>query len=119
VRRYLAGCQKPAITPAVETPKISETPKAEPITVPVAQEKTLDYALVSYILINTSSYFVGGYETGFEKIIDKNTFYEVIYSGKDSVIVDIAKEKNKVIRVVINGKNLSSDEIKNTFSKYY
>lgn len=93
----------------------------EQVTEPVQinQEKTLDYALVSYILINTSSYFIAGYETWFDRIIDKGLYYEVVYSWKDKIIVDIAKDKNKVISVSINWISMPANEITDIFSKYY
>ena len=65
VRRYLSGCRTKSVTETVaNTGAIAATGSTN-------QEKTLDYALASYILINTSSYFIGGYETGFDRIVDK------------------------------------------------
>lgn len=118
VRKYWPECKNLISSWTTSTQQESTWTK---VTKPVQinQEKTLDYALVSYILINTSSYFITWYETWFDKIIDKNTYYEVVYSWKDSIIVDIAKDKNKVISVIINWIPMSGDDIKTIFDKYY
>lgn len=118
VRKYLSECKTATTNEVQVIPKVTGTVKNIAPEVE-KKEKTIDYALVSYILINTSSYFIGWLETWFDKIIDKETYYEVVYSWKDNVIVDIAKDKNKVISVLINWVWMSNEEITKIFLKYY
>lgn len=126
VRKYSPEC-KPALTATSATVPIVTKEIPEPETeikkianeTKVQKEITIDYALTSYILINTSSFFIGWYETWFEKIVDKWTYYEVIYSWKDKISVDIDKDKNKVMSVNINWNMMAEDKINEIFSKYY
>jgi len=62
VRRYSPECKTQTKTEKTITPKVEIVSTMDSgTTAPknTNQEVTLDYALVSYILINTSSYFVG------------------------------------------------------------
>jgi hypothetical protein len=50
-------------------------------------------------------------DTALTKIISKDTSYELVYEWDDSLIVDISKDRYWTEKVVINGKQLSRDEI--------